>query len=150
MNVWQFLGDMHVHMKGTATSAIPRNTMLTFHDVLNPPLKYLDYEGHWRTASRASQPQDLSDPWTNLQIRYDDLGTKPDNFRDLIIEVNPATYKGLQGWYAIFWCEGSVEKWICYKDRLIHHYSTAEPLQHYGIFHTADLSLKGPCPFPGA
>jgi len=102
-------------------------------------------------GNQSSQPENLSAPYRILTLKYEDMSAA-DNYRDLIVEANPVTAPdGSPGMIAVFFAEGAYEKIICYEGRMIHHYEPDQPdmgrRNHYGIFATWDLPLKGPCPF---
>ena len=144
MSFEPFLKEMRLHFK---TGGVWVHVL----DVEAPPYPYLRFEAQGDTRSL---PVDLLPPYRILYLCYEDMPIA-DNYRDLIVTINPAAKPGSKpqenGMIAVFFCEGAYEKIICYKQRMIHHY---EPEQadmgrrnHYGIFATWDLPLKGPCPF---
>ena len=139
-----FLKDMSIHFKTPGG-------WVHIPDVLAPPYPYVRFEV---TGDPTSDPVNLAAPWRILYLCYEDMPIA-DNYRDLIVTMNPVQRPGhpeeTGHMIAVFFCEGSYEKVVCYKGKMIHHY---EPDQadmgrrnHYGIFATWDLPLKGPCPF---
>ena len=144
MSFTPFLKEMRLHFNvGASWVHIP--------DVEAPPYPYLRFEAQ---GDIRSLPVDLLPPYRILWLFYEDMPIA-DNYRDLIVTINPAakpgTYPPQAGMIAVFFCEGAYEKIICYKTRMIHHYEPAQPemghRNHYGIFATWDLPQKGACPF---
>jgi hypothetical protein len=137
---------LHLHFKR------PDGTILTIRDPLNSPLPMNQVQ---MTGDTDSKPWDLDTPYRIWWLFYDDLDI-PDNYSDLILRISfttPPNRPTNHGHFTIvFFCEGSLDKWVCYPDdqgkrRLIHHYDPDNPKLKYGIFVDWDLDLKGPCPF---
>lgn len=144
MSFEPFLKDMRLHFKTSSG-------WVHIADVCSPPYPYIRYEV---PGDNRSDPVNLTDPWRVLFLCYEDMPIA-DNYRDLIVTVNPVQRPGYPQekghMIAVFYCEGSYEKIVCYKGKMIHHYEPAQAdigkRNHYGIFATWDLPLKGACPF---
>lgn len=119
---------------------------IVISDILNPPVPHLEM---WTRGDPRCDPVNLEAPYTVAFLFYDDMDL-PDNYRDLIITANRTrhpTNPNVDGYTVVFFCEGAYHKWICYDQKLIHHYDPAVPAQKYGIFATWDIDKKGTCIF---
>ena len=139
------LRDLFGHMR----IRIDRPTgQVVISDILNPSVPHLEL---WTYGDNRSDPINLEPPYEIAFLFYEDnVMGYVDNYRSLIITANPTrhpTNPNIHGFTVVFFCEGAYPKWVCYDNKLIHHYDPTVPAQKYGIFATWDLPLKGPCPF---
>jgi len=134
---------MHMHFQNLDGS------ITTFNDILNPP-STIPHNMTVMTGDKNSKPWDLDAPYRVYWLFYDDLPIA-DNFSDLVVRISSTTPPDKPNDHGhstiVFFCEGSLHKWVCYDNRLIHHYEPDVPAQKYGIFVDWDLSKKGTCPF---
>jgi hypothetical protein len=59
--------------------------------------------------------------------------TKADNYGDLIIRMNPIVENGTRKMVLVFYAEGGYDKFVYYKDQLLHHYTDNDSTSNYGI-----------------
>mgnify|MGYP001597828628 CR=1 FL=1 len=136
LSMREFLSHIHIHFQ------TDDDGLITF-PALDSPRPHLEF---WLKGDVRSTPENLDFPYDVVMLRYEDMKIA-DNYRDLIIDSNPVERNGKTEFCSVFWAEGSYEKWVCFDDKLIHHYESDKPASYYGIFETQDLPLKGPCPF---
>ena len=142
--LFDFLKPMHIHI-------LTPEGWTHIYDVLDPPNPF---EIDLRQGDSRSDRKNLDYPYRILNLSYEDMPIA-DNYDDLRLRVNPVACptRPLEWGHMIvtFNCEGSYEKIVCYQGRMIHHYEPDElemgRRNHYGIFASWDLPLKGNCPF---
>ena len=82
------------------------------------------------------EQRDLADPNASIVFFFlEDIAdsTKADNYGDLIIRMNPIVENGTRRMVLVFYAEGAYDKFVYYKDQLLHHYNDSDPTSNYGI-----------------